>query len=139
LESGDDCWVWGHDPSYYANLGCAPLGQEATVARRGHCSGMDPADPAPLNGRVALTFDDGPHPTVTPQILAILREHGVPATFFVLGEEVDAYPDVVEEIADDPLFAVGNHSWNHKDLALFSEGVLREQVEWTESALTGLG
>jgi len=47
---------------------------------------------------VALTFDDGPHPETTRRVLAILREHGVTATFFVLGEKARAHPDVVREI-----------------------------------------
>src|SRR5581483_1712189 len=44
--------------------------------------------------RVHLTFDDGPHPTLTPQLLAILKKNGVHATFFMIGQNVRAHPDV---------------------------------------------
>lgn len=138
LDDGEDCWTWGHDPSWYA--GCALL-ENATerwepVARHG-CSGMDPHDTAPLGGRVALTFDDGPHPTVTPQILSTLRKHQIPATFFMLGMQV-ADPEVeaiVEDIAADPLFSVGNHSWGHPDLALLSLDAARAEIADTNALL----
>jgi hypothetical protein len=45
--------------------------------------------------RVALTFDDGPHPRYTPQILDILREYGVSATFFSVGSNAENYPDTL--------------------------------------------
>src|SRR5579872_6766008 len=50
------------------------------------------------DGRVALTFDDGPSPTTTPRVLALLDKLGLRATFFVTGSEVDAYPGLVEDI-----------------------------------------
>lgn len=61
---------------------------------------------------VALTFDDGPSPRFTPQVLALLEQEGVPATFFVVGREAERFPALVrQEVADG--FEVGNHSWNH--------------------------
>lgn len=138
LDDGTDCWVWGHDPSYYEELGCAPL-EDATVVwtARDGCSGMDPHDVAPLGGRVALTFDDGPHPVVTPQVLATLRAYGVPATFFMLGAEVadPAVESIVEDIAADPLFTIGNHSWGHPDLALLPLDRARDEIESTNQLL----
>ena len=61
---------------------------------------------------VALTFDDGPHPTGTPAILAQLRRFHVPATFFVVGRNVEKYPDLLREeaaLGND----IANHSWHH--------------------------
>ncbi len=49
--------------------------------------------------RVALTFDDGPHPQGTPAVLSVLADHGVTATFFLIGEQVEQYPDVARRIA----------------------------------------
>jgi peptidoglycan/xylan/chitin deacetylase (PgdA/CDA1 family) len=61
---------------------------------------------------VALTFDDGPSPTATPQILAALRQAGAQATFFVIGTHVHAFPDLVRrELAAGN--AVGNHTFDH--------------------------
>jgi peptidoglycan/xylan/chitin deacetylase (PgdA/CDA1 family) len=64
---------------------------------------------------VALTFDDGPHPAYTPQLLAILKKYKVKATFFVIGKMVEQYPDLVraEDAAGN---LVGNHTYHHVNL-----------------------
>lgn len=68
---------------------------------------------------VALTFDDGPNPYYTSQILAVLQQYGVHATFFTIGEQVQAYPDLIQqEYAAGNV--IGNHSWNHPDLTKLS-------------------
>ncbi|TDC33242.1 polysaccharide deacetylase family protein [Micromonospora sp. 15K316] len=66
--------------------------------------------------RVALTFDDGPDPQYTPQVLNALREFGVRATFCVVGEMAESHPDLVRAIVADG-HTLCNHSWNH-DIAL---------------------
>ena len=141
LEAPDgDCWVWGHDPSYYDGLGCELLEDHRTAwVRRQGCGGFSPADPAPLGGRVALTFDDGPHPVVTPDILATLRAHDVPATFFMVGENVEAQPSIVADILADPLFDIGNHSFDHPNLAAASDAEALDQVASTHQALVDAG
>ena len=63
---------------------------------------------------VALTFDDGPNPPYSGQILSILKSHNVKATFFAEGRATDAHPEVVrDEVAAG--MAMGNHSWSHSD------------------------
>lgn len=65
------------------------------------------------NGRtIYLTFDDGPIPEMTPRILDILREKGVKATFFVVGDNVRKYPHLLESIKADG-HGVGNHTFHH--------------------------
>ena len=59
-----------------------------------------------------LTFDDGPIPEVTPQVLAILARYDVKATFFMVGENIDKYPEVFEQVAQGG-HAIGNHTYNH--------------------------
>jgi peptidoglycan-N-acetylglucosamine deacetylase len=66
---------------------------------------------------VHLTFDDGPHPDATVIVLDILRRRNLKATFFLLGENVDRYPDLVREI-DSHGHVVGNHSLTHSSLFL---------------------
>lgn len=61
---------------------------------------------------VYLTFDDGPDPTNTPKVLQILKENGVKATFFVVGTQVEKFPDVLQMVYQDG-HAIGNHSYNH--------------------------
>jgi peptidoglycan-N-acetylglucosamine deacetylase len=63
-------------------------------------------------GTVALTFDDGPDPVWTPQVLALLARHQATATFFLLGRQVAAHPDLVGQILEGG-HAVGSHSWSH--------------------------
>ena len=63
--------------------------------------------------RLALTFDDGPHPKYTKEILEILEEYGVSATFFVVGENAAAYPDLVRAQVRAG-HEIGNHTYSHK-------------------------
>ncbi|MEU2615660.1 polysaccharide deacetylase family protein, partial [Micromonospora sp. NPDC007271] len=65
---------------------------------------------------VALTFDDGPDPRYTPQVLALLREHHLTATFCVVGENARAHPDLIRAIVAGG-HTLCNHTWNH-DVAL---------------------
>jgi len=60
-----------------------------------------------------LTFDDGPHPTATPYVLDLLKEHNTKATFFCIGKNVALYPDVYQRILNEG-HAVGNHSYSHR-------------------------
>ncbi len=64
--------------------------------------------------QIALTFDDGPDPEKTPRLLQILKEKGVKATFFLLGSEVEKYPEVARAILQDG-HVVGNHTYSHQD------------------------
>lgn len=61
---------------------------------------------------VALTFDDGPHGTLTPRVLDILRDNNVKGTFFMQGCNVKAHPQVVRRMVNEG-HEVGNHTWNH--------------------------
>lgn len=89
----------------------------------------------PKNERiVALTYDDGPNPPYTDEILDVLRTEGVHATFFVVGRAVQAYPSVVRrEVASGN--AVGNHTWSHGHLLLYGEKGLRQTLERTDAAI----
>lgn len=59
-----------------------------------------------------ITFDDGPHPIITPKVLDILDEYQIKATFFCVGENVKKYPEVYEDIINRK-HSVGNHTFNH--------------------------
>lgn len=62
--------------------------------------------------QVAITFDDGPHPIYTPQLLEGLRKRGVKATFFVIGENAEQYPDIIRQMQEDG-HLIGNHTMHH--------------------------
>jgi peptidoglycan/xylan/chitin deacetylase (PgdA/CDA1 family) len=59
-----------------------------------------------------LSFDDGPHPTITPKVLDMLAAHGAKASFFCIGDRVKRFPDIYQRILDEG-HAVGNHSFHH--------------------------
>lgn len=68
--------------------------------------------PDPNAKYIALTFDDGPSPTRTERLLAVLREENVTATFFVLGQSAVTYPDIIREIDNDG-HEIANHTYDH--------------------------
>lgn len=83
---------------------------------------------------VALTFDDGPSPAYTPQILEILRRYHVQATFFDIGRLVKLYPDLArQEVADGNL--IGNHTWSHPYLPVLSLKQIQKQIADTSATI----
>lgn len=82
----------------------------------------------------ALTFDDGPDGYSTPRILKSLRDKGVRATFFVVGDQIRRFPDMLKRIADEG-HEIGNHTWSHPDIAKLSASRLRQQIERTEAEI----
>jgi peptidoglycan/xylan/chitin deacetylase (PgdA/CDA1 family) len=85
-------------------------------------------------GELALTFDDGPNPKWTPRLLDVLGEHGVKATFFMLGGRAQTEPELVRRIAAEG-HLIGNHSWSHPNLALTAAGKVREELTRTSETL----
>ena len=83
---------------------------------------------------IALTFDDGPNPVFTPQILHVLEHYGVKATFFCIGEQVQRYPDLLQQIqqAGD---TIGVHGWDHTDLTKHSSDEIDQQLRSTSMAI----
>jgi peptidoglycan/xylan/chitin deacetylase (PgdA/CDA1 family) len=83
---------------------------------------------------VALTFDDGPDPDVTPRLLRILAAHGAKATFFMIGENAAACPDLVDAVRCAG-HALSNHSWDHPSFPLISGWERRRQVSRCSAVL----
>ncbi|MCC6485027.1 MAG: polysaccharide deacetylase family protein [Armatimonadetes bacterium] len=78
--------------------------------------------------QIALTFDDGPHPGYTYQILRILRQENVKATFFVVGEQAERYPDLVrDQIRGE--HCVGNHTYHHVSLTKIPELYVADEIK----------
>lgn len=82
----------------------------------------------------SLTFDDGPNPEYTPWLLDVLKKHGVKATFFLVGGNVDKYPELTKRIYDEG-HIIGNHTYNHPDLRKCSDEEVLKQFEWTQMAI----
>jgi peptidoglycan/xylan/chitin deacetylase (PgdA/CDA1 family) len=88
---------------------------------------------------VALTFDDGPDPESTPELIRLLGNHGVCATFFVVGQRVHTYPHLIREIIKAG-HSLGNHSYRHDHwLAFKGKRALIEDIAATQQELERLG
>ena len=86
---------------------------------------------------LALTIDDGPHPAVTPELLRVLRDHEVSATFFVLGRNAQAHPALLDSIRAGG-HEIGNHFFTDRPTVTLSEREMRDELSRTD-ALLGLG
>lgn len=84
--------------------------------------------------RVALTFDDGPHGTRTPETLDVLEKYDAKATFFVQGKNVISYPEVVKQTVDEG-HEIANHTWNHPTLSTVGQDEVHRQILNTEAAI----
>ncbi|TYP52509.1 glycerol-3-phosphate acyltransferase [Thermosediminibacter litoriperuensis] len=83
---------------------------------------------------VAITFDDGPDPVYTLQILDILKEKGVPATFFLIGKNAEQYPEIARRIVKEG-HSIGNHTYSHRSLIPLSARATREEIKKAEEAI----
>lgn len=90
----------------------------------------------PVGPPVYLTFDDGPDPVITPQVLDLLAAHNAKATFFVQGSQVEAYPDLARRIVSEG-HSLQNHAWNHPRLPnLTHDEITFGQLQPTNEAIT---
>ncbi len=130
---------------FYPVLGAAALmvaacAQDGTSSARPSISVTPPTEeilPAPVPTKfnsiktsrpvLALTFDDGPHPELTPKLLDILRQQGVRATFFVLGSNVAKYPEIARRIVAEG-HEIANHSYSHPALTKLGAARMNDEV-----------
>ena len=82
----------------------------------------------------AFTFDDGPNEIYTPQLLDILAQKELKATFFLLGKHVEKYPEIVKRIHSEG-HEIGNHSFNHSLLLLYTKSYVKRQIESTSALI----
>lgn len=86
-------------------------------------------------GTVALTFDDGPHKTLTPKVLDVLKSHRAKATFFVMGAKIKGNEALIQRILDEG-HLIANHSYGHPDFHEISYGTKESEVISTHKALS---
>jgi len=105
------------------------------------CSGVRVPDRSGFNKQIALTFDDGPNPATTPQVIEILHRHHAPATFFNNGVRygVSGAKEIAAQIAADPDFLLANHSQHHLDLAKQSASKVASEVDDTDALIRAAG
>ena len=85
---------------------------------------------------VYLTFDDGPHPVHTPEVLDLLGRYGAQATFFVVGRMVQNFPELTQRIVDEG-HTLANHTWNHENLTKLSRAAFDRTIVRTQEVLGG--
>ena len=131
--------VLGLDPFTHAELTVLDEGQAAEVGQAKYAIqrfgyGEDQQQPT-----ISLTFDDGPDPRWTPELLDILSANGIPSTFFVVGANAVAHPEIVERMVREG-HAVANHTATHPDVNDVMEWRVRLELSLTDRiirALTG--
>lgn len=106
-----------------------PVRGEITSGLQATITNIKTSDPL-----LALTFDDGPHPTLTPILLDILAERNAKATFYLVGRAVAYSPHIVRRMVDEG-HEVGNHSWSHPFLSGRSQAGLLREIDWTNQAI----
>lgn len=87
--------------------------------------------------KIAITFDDGPHPYYTEQLLDGLKERGVKATFFVTGMHAEQYPEVIQRMSEEG-HLIGNHTYSHLQLSNGNSEVFKEELIRTNEAIEQL-
>lgn len=87
------------------------------------------------NHAIVLTFDDGPHPEVTPKVLEVLKNKQVPATFFCIGKNAEAHPELVNRIVSEG-HCIGNHSYSHDVMfGFFTKKKVVQDIELCSATL----
>ena len=83
---------------------------------------------------IAITFDDGPHVTQTPRLLKMLKERGIKATFFCVGQCVAQNPEIAMQIITEG-HEIANHSWSHPLLTKMNESAVKDQIDRTHNVI----
>ncbi len=83
---------------------------------------------------IAMTFDDGPSEKLTPELLDILAAHHIHATFFVIGQNAAAHPEILQRAVREG-HEIGNHSWTHPAFAKMSDARVRAELQKTDDAI----
>jgi peptidoglycan/xylan/chitin deacetylase (PgdA/CDA1 family) len=103
---------------------------------------ITPASTEPPNCEIvpclALTFDDGPNPITTPQILSILEQNHIPASFFVVGSRVPGNEYLLQRMAADG-DEIGNHGWDHPNFTKLTPEQMQQQIDLTQIAVEAAG
>jgi len=86
------------------------------------------------NPRLYLTYDDGPHPETTPQLIELLAAENITATFFLVGSHVEKHPELVQKLADAG-HVIGNHTYHHEFLPMLTTHRIETEIERANQAI----
>jgi len=130
------CLCVGALGSWLRGVGQRPLAQSGLPISRQAVSGQSVG--CAIRPCLALTFDDGPNPIVTPQILDILARQQIKATFFIVGMRVPGQEALLRREYREG-HEIGNHSWSHPDLSKLSPEEAQSQIELTQKVIANAG
>lgn len=116
----------------------AKVFREVVKSRRRHLFGRAVHRVPTTRPMVALTLDDGPYPQHCQEILEVFRRRRVPATFFLVGRDVDAHPGLAAAIRAEG-HELANHSYTHRRMVFMRGPTIRDEVERTDAALRRAG
>lgn len=105
------------------------------IEKNGTIKVMKQMDKIQEGTKIAITFDDGPHPYYTEQLLDGLKERDVKATFFVTGEHAQLHPDIIERMNEEG-HLIGNHTYSHLQLSKSNRQEYKEQLIKTNEIIT---
>ena len=126
------------ESDYELTVEVLPLAQAGPAPTTTEQKVTAPRPVPPDDGDVVyLTFDDGPSPDYTPQVLDVLARHDARATFFVVGSLAQAHPELIQRIAAEG-HTIANHAWKHEDLAGLSRAAFDETISRTQAVLGDL-
>ncbi|MEY9930675.1 peptidoglycan/xylan/chitin deacetylase (PgdA/CDA1 family) [Catenulispora sp. GP43] len=139
----------GQSPSGGADTSTAPgdsHSNDSAPPDNSPAPGATGQDPPPAAGKpqfyvhegdkaIALTIDDGPSSKYTPQVLALLAQYKIPATFCMIGQNADKHASLVAEVSAAG-HLVANHTWTHPNLAKMTEAQVTAEIERTNDAIT---
>lgn len=113
--------------------GTTEMGTEQT-GRSENAERSDQTDQSEGPKKIALTFDDGPHPFYTEQLLDGLKERGVVVTFFVTGEHAELHPDIIKRMQEEG-HLIGNHTYSHMQLTRRNREEFKEELIKTNAII----
>lgn len=127
VEHAFSCWPWHKELREELHLACRDLGWANPV----------PAEilMLPRPGQVAVTFDDGPHPRITPWLLEVLAKRRIKATFFLVGQQAVQYPDLVRAIVAGG-HEVAVHSYTHRNMTRLAQVEIERELAECRWAIT---
>lgn len=125
----------GREPAAFS--ASAQLAQEKERPQEDGDTGGRASGIEEKRGKIALTFDDGPHPFYTEQLLDGLKKRGVKATFFVTGEHAELHPEVIKRMSEEG-HLIGNHTYSHIQLKESNREKFREELIKTNEIITGI-
>ena len=112
-----------HPDTPRAKLAAVPVNVPAAMGSPFHSAAIG-------TPHLALTFDDGPHGKLTPKLLDLLGRRGVKSTFYVIGRNVEAYPDIARRIVAEG-HEIANHTWTHPQLSRLSAARVADELRRT--------